>query len=68
MTKQTELMLVKEFSEKELESISGGALVTVVAADVIDVNRNRIEILNNNDVDANVAVAVLSGVSQRLRG
>ena len=68
MNNQTELMLVEELSEKELESISGGALVTVVAADVIDVNRNRIEILNNNDVDANVAVAVLSGVSQRLRG
>ena len=66
MNNQTELMLVEELSEKELESISGGALVTVVAADVIDVNNNRI--LNNNNVDAQVAVAVLSGVSQRLRG
>jgi len=69
MKTQTNLMLVEEFSEMELEAISGG-LVNVVAVDVVDVSIDRTlnnnEVLNNNQVQA--AVVVLGGVRQRLTG
>jgi len=57
MTKQTELMLVEEFSEKELESISGGISFQKGVVNV-NVEDNKIEIIknsvNNNDVEVNI--------------
>jgi len=48
MNTQMDLLLVEEFSESELEAISGGALVDV------DVKNN--DILNNVNVAANLSV------------
>lgn len=52
MTKQTELMLVEELSEQELEAISGGGLINISDNDVDILNNS----LNKNDVDVDVDV------------
>lgn len=52
MTKQTELMLVEELSEQELEAISGGGLINISGNDVDILNNS----LNKNDVDVDVDV------------
>ena len=58
MNKQADLLLVEEFSDQELEAISGGSL--------IEVNNNRVNIPVNVDVDIrniNVAVQALTSGS-----
>lgn len=57
MNKQTELMLVEEFSDLELEAISGGANNNNVIG--ISVDNNNVEIAKNVSVAAAAAVAVL---------
>ena len=54
MTKQTELMLVEELSEKELESISGGG------ASLIEVSNIKVDV---RDVNVGVAVQALTANS-----
>ena len=55
MNKQTELMLVEEFSDLELEAISGGANNNGLI--VVSVEDN--EIVKNVKVNAAAAIAVL---------
>ena len=59
-----------ELTDAELDAVAAGALIGNVGlinvGDVaVDVDLRDINILNNNDVAANVAVAVLSAVGQR---
>ena len=56
MIKQTELMLVEEFSEKELEAISGGANNNGLI--VVSVEDN--EIVKNVNVAVNAAAAIVA--------
>jgi len=60
MTKQTELMLVEEFSEKELEAISGGATGSLINIEVGDVT-----ILEKVNVALAANVAILGRAVQR---
>jgi len=59
MNKQADLLLVEEFSDQELEAISGGN-------SLIEVSNNRVNIPVNVDVDIrniNVAVQALTSGS-----
>jgi len=59
MNKQADLLLIEEFSDQELEAISGGN-------SLIEVNNNRVNIPVNVDVDIrniNVAVQALTSGS-----
>jgi len=59
MNKQADLLLVEEFSDQELEAISGGN-------SLIEVSNNRVNIPVNVDVDIrniNVAVQALTSDS-----
>jgi hypothetical protein len=60
MFNQTDLMLVEEFSEQELESVSGGQNSGLIVVDVSNVaNNNDIDIIRDVKVNLNAAVAVL---------
>lgn len=56
--------LFEELSEVELEAVSGGARATLID---VDVTRNNVEILNDNQVQVAVqALANRSGVFQAI--
>ena len=48
-----------KMSEEQLDKVAGGALLTVIAVDVVDVNRNDVNV--QVPVAANVAAGVLCG-------
>jgi hypothetical protein len=64
-----ELREMVELNDAELDAVSAGLVFVgvgpIVATDVIDVTVENI--LNNNNVNANVAVGVLSGIAQGIR-
>jgi len=62
MTKQTKLMLVEEFSEKELEAISGGAKQEGLVN--VDVSGN--EVIKNTNIGV-AAQALTANSSQTFR-
>jgi hypothetical protein len=50
MFKQTELMLVEEFSELELEAISGGKTTNNQQGGVVNVGVGNVEVIKNSPI------------------